>query len=179
MISIIIVKNKRFWFAVDDLTTKSLETASFFPLKSLRHSMSPDLQHINTTVLMGIVGPSQSVVISYMNQTWCWIPAITVLTLSWDLRSCAAQLISWLYGTTPAGLQSLLLVLSISCASRRAQAPIIQQWVCRFVVTDAGRQTEVWISFFWPGFETCFPSSAFLISLYLLVCSEQRWQRGN
>lgn len=105
--------------------------------------MSSDLQHINTTVLMGIVGPSHSVVILCMNQTWCWTPAIAVLTLSWDLRSCAAQSISWLYGTTPAGLQSLLLVLSISCASRWAHAPIIQQWVCRFVITDADRQTEV------------------------------------
>ncbi len=100
---------------------KSLETApdhNFSPLKSLKHSMSSDLQHINTTVLMEIVGPSHSVVILYMNQTWCWTPAVAVLMLSSDLLSCAAQSISWLYGTTPAGLQSLLLVLSISCASR-------------------------------------------------------------
>lgn len=137
--------------------------------------MSSDLQHINTTVLMGIVGPSHSVVILYMNQTWCWTPAIAVLTLSWDLQSCAAQSISWLYGTTPAGLQSLLLVLSISCASRWAHAPIIQQWVCRFVIADADRQrctdyAAVWISFSWLGFETCFPSSPSLISLFILVC---------
>ncbi len=61
---------------------KSLETApdhNFSPLKSLKHSMSSDLQHINTTVLMEIVGPSHSVVILYMNQTWCWTPAVAVL----------------------------------------------------------------------------------------------------
>lgn len=144
MIFSIIVKKSFFWFAIDDVKTKSLETAAdhhFSPLKSLKHSMSSDLQHINTTVLMEIVGLSHSVVILYMNQTWCWTPAIAVLMLSSDLRSCAAQSISWLYGTTPAGLQSLLLVLSISCASRWGHNSAVVNF--RFVITNADRQTEV------------------------------------
>jgi len=128
---------------------------------------------------MGIVGPSHRVVgILYMNLVLepCYYCPDTVLRSTVVCRPIIHPALWDNFGWLPV----TFIGVSISCASLEAHTTIILPWVCRFVITDTDRQTDVYsrIHFILLAqvhfTETCVPS---LIPLFLCsLLSEQHSQ---